>query len=182
MATALSAPLLPSRSPRPPRSRLLAPAAPRPTITLEPPFRLDRRVIPPTREAFLADLADRTRWNRGGMGTVTGPIPPVPGHPAPKVILDVVRARGPLGTAAAQRVLRRNFWMKAVECFGLGAYKDPSLRGEASLAFGVSASGKVLPGVRVTRSTFHDVDVDRCLAERIRGVELPGAAPAAERA
>jgi hypothetical protein len=142
-------------------------------VTLEPAFRLDRRVFPATREAFLADLADRTRWNKGGMGTLTGPVPPVPGHPAPKVILDVIRARGPLGAAEAQRALRRDFWMKAVECFGLGAYKVQSLRGVASLAFGVSASGKVLPGVRVTRSTFHDEDVTHCLAARLHGMVLP---------
>jgi hypothetical protein len=151
------------------------PPAPRPVITLEPPFRLDRRVFPAKREAFLADLAERTRWNKGGMGTLTGPVPPVPGHPAPKVILDVVRARGPLGAAEAQRVLRRLFWGKAVECFGLGAYKVQSLRGAATIAFGVSASGKILSGVRVTHSTFHDEDVDRCLTERLRGVPLPSA-------
>lgn len=165
----------PAPAPAPAPAQTPPPPASRPVITLEPPFRLDRRVFPATREAFLADLAERTRWNKGGMGTLVGPVPPVPGHPAPKVILDVVRARGPLGAAEAQRVLRRAFWGKAVECFGLGAYKVQSLRGEATIAFGVSAAGKILRGVRVTRSTFHDDDVDRCLAERLRGLALPSA-------
>jgi hypothetical protein len=165
----------PPPAPAPAPAEAAPPPPPRPAVTLEPPFRLDRRVFPATREAFLADLAERTRWNKGGMGTLTGTVPPVPGHPAPKVILDVVRARGPLGAAEAQRVLRRAFWGKAVECFGLGAYKVQSLRGAATIAFGVSAAGKILQGARVTHSTFHDEDVDRCLAERLRGLSLPSA-------
>ena len=31
------------------------------------------------------------RWNQGGMGALAGEVPPVPGHPAPKVIVDVTR-------------------------------------------------------------------------------------------
>ncbi len=156
----------------PPPAPAAAPA--RPSITLEPAFRLDRRVIPPTRAAFLADLADRTRWNQGGMGTLTAPLPPVPGHPAPKVILDVAHVKGALGAAEAQRVLRRKFWIKVVECFGLGAYKDQSLRGTASLVFGVSAAGKVLRA-RVARTSFADDEVNQCLAERLHAIELPPA-------
>jgi hypothetical protein len=151
-----------------------APVAPAITITLEPPFRLDRRVVPSTRAAFLADLADRTRWNEGGMGTLAAPVPPVPGHPAPKVILDVPRVRGPLAAAEAQRILRRSFWIKVVECFGLGAYKDQSLRGTASLVLGVSAAGKVSTA-RITHTSFTDEDVPRCLAERIHAIALPRA-------
>ena len=148
------------------------PASPLPSITLEPPFRLDRRIVPGTRAAFLADLADRTRWNKGGTGTLVAPVPPVPGHPAPKVILDVRRVRGPLAAADAQRVLRLRFWIKAVECFALGAYKDQALRGAASLVLRVSAAGKIA-GARVTNTSFTDEEVNRCLAERIRAVALP---------
>ncbi len=148
------------------------PASPLPTISLEPPFRLDQRVFPTTRAAFLVDLADRTRWNKGGMGTLVAPVPPVPGHPAPKVILDVTRVQGSLAAADAQRVLRRSFWIKAVECFGLGAYKDQALRGTASLVLGVSAAGKIA-AARVTHTSFTDEDVTRCLADRIRAVALP---------
>jgi len=70
--------------------------------------------------------------------------PPVAGHPAPKVIIDIARASGarPAGEPP-QRLLRKGFWMKTVECFSLGAYKDQRLRGTASLAFSVSADGKI---------------------------------------
>lgn len=157
-----------------PAAEVAPPAPPRPSVTFEPPFRLDRRVFPATRAAFLADLADRTRWNQGGLGTPVAPVPPVPGHPAPKVILDVPRVHGPLSAADAQRVLRARFWIKVVECFGLGAYKDPKLRGTASLLVGVSAAGKV-SSARVSRTSFAEPEVPECLAERVRRIELPRA-------
>jgi hypothetical protein len=147
---------------------------PRSTITLEAPFRLDRRVVPPTRAAFLADLAERTLWNKGDMGKPSAEPPPVPGHPAPKVILDVPHASGPLSQADAQRVLRLRFWIKAVECFSLGAYKNQSLRGTATLAVRVAASGKV-DAASVRDTSFTDAEVNACLADRMRGMKLPTA-------
>ena len=142
------------------------------TLVLEPAFRLDRRIFPRTKAAFLADLDDRTRWNQGGLGALAAPLPPVPGHPAPKVILDVTRVAGPHVAADLQRVLRRSFWIKAVECFSLGAYKDQKLRGTAALSLSVSAAGKVV-GARLADTTFQDQDVTTCLAERAHAVELP---------
>jgi hypothetical protein len=149
-------------------------AVPEPILSIEPPFRLDRRVFPPTRAAFLADLADRTRWNKGGMGTLRAEPPPVPGHPAPKVILDVPRVKGALTAAEAQRVLRFRFWIKAVECFGLGAYKNQGLRGAASLSVTVLASGKVQHAA-LRETSFAEDDVNRCLADKMRGMTLPKA-------
>jgi hypothetical protein len=148
------------------------PSPPKANLAIEPPFRLDRRVIPPTRALFLADLEDRTRWNKGDLGPLAAPLPPVPGHPAPKVILDVSRATGPRTAADLQRVLRKGFWIKAVTCFAVGAYKDQKLRGTASLLFGVSAEGRV-SHVRVTQTTFPDADVPTCLAEQLRAFALP---------
>lgn len=144
---------------------------------MEPAFRLDRRVVPPTRAAFLADLHERTRWNKGGMGPLAAEPPPVPGHPAPKVILDVPHVKGPLPAADAQRVLRLRFWIKAVECFSLGAYKDQHLRGTATLAVSVHASGKV-GHATVKATTFAEPlydDVNRCLETRMLGMTLPKA-------
>ncbi len=170
------APPAPAPTPAaPPPPPAPAPAAPpTPTITLEPAFRLDRRVFPRTRADFLADLADRTRWNKGDMGTLAGPVPPVPGHPLPKVILDVTRVKGQHSAADLQRVLRRKFWIKAVECFSLGAYKDQALRGTASLVFTLSAAGKVR-APRITHTTFADEEVNRCLEARLGAAALPAA-------
>jgi hypothetical protein len=167
----------PSATPADPLPAASAPApppTPHPTITLEAPFRLDRRIFPSPRAAFLADLADRTRWNKGSMGELRAEPPPVPGHPAPKVILEVPRVKGSLSAAEAQRVLRMRFWIKAVECFSLGAYKEQNLRGTAKLAVTVLASGKVQHAV-VRETTFKDDEVNHCLADRMHGMTLPKA-------
>ena len=172
------APALPIVPPPAPPSPALAspasPASPRVNLGIESPFRLDHRVIPTTKAAFLADLADRTRWNKGGLGALAAPLPPVPGHAPPKVILDVTHVAGPHSVADLQRVLRRSFWSKVVECFSLGAYKDQKLRGTATLVLHVAPGGQVR-GARVTGTTFQDHDVPTCLAERAHKVELPRA-------
>ena len=96
----------------------------------------------------------------------------MPGHPAPKVIIDVKRASGGLKAADAQRVLRKGLWIKAVECFSLAAYKDQKLRGAASLTATVAASGKV-SAARVTQHSFPDDEVPRCLSNQVRAFTLP---------
>jgi hypothetical protein len=90
------------------------------------------------------------------------------------VILEVPHVKGALSTADAQRVLRLHFWIKAVECFSLGAYKEQALRGKAKLSVTVLASGKVQHAV-VRDTTFKDDEVNHCLAERMHGMTLPKA-------
>lgn len=170
--TEVSAPAVSAPAPAPPEPPPPPPAGPVAHMAIEPPFRLDRRIFPKTKEAFLADLKDRTAWNTGGLGSLAAEPPPVPGHPAPKVIIDVVRASGALKGPAAQAVLRRGFWMKTVECFSLSAYKDQKLRGTAAITLTVSATGKVT-GARVTHNGFHDDEVPRCLANQLRAFPLP---------
>jgi hypothetical protein len=164
----------PAPAPAPPPAAEQPPAPPRPILAIEPPFRLDRRVIPKEKSVFLADLADRTRWNTGGMGTLVAELPPVPGHPAPKVIIDVAKGGGGLSSAEIQRVLRRNFWIKVVECYGLAAYKEPKLRGTASLTIAIAPSGAI-GSARVKQTSFNEPEVPRCLAERVKGIALPKA-------
>jgi hypothetical protein len=165
-------PTAPSAWPEAATAPAIEASAPRAIVTLEAPFRLDKRVIPPDKATFLADLKDRTLWNKGDMGKLLAEPPPVPGHPAPKVILDVTRSKGPLSAAEAQRVLRARFWIKAVECFSLGAYKDQLLRGTARLAVTVAASGRV-DAASVATTSFADAEVNGCLADRMRGMTLP---------
>lgn len=172
--TAPPAVLDPAPAAPPPPPSPAAPASPRVNLGIETPFRLDRRVFPATKAAFLADLADRTRWNKGGLGALAAPLPPVPGHAPPKVILDVTHVAGPHPAADLQRVLRRTFWSKAVECFSLGAYKDQKLRGTATLDLHVAPGGQVR-AARITGTTFQDGDVTACLAERSRKLALPRA-------
>lgn len=149
--------------------------APRPApVTLEMPFRLDRRPTFTSKEAFLLDLRERTRWNKGSLGTLAAELPRVPGHPAPKVIIDVKSAAGGHKAADVQRVLRKMLWIKVIECYGLGAYKDQTLHGTISIAFRVSPAGRIL-GARSTGATLPDEDVVSCLVNRLQRVDLPKA-------
>lgn len=169
-----SAPAAPPPAPPAPPVVPEPPPPPALHLTLEPAFRLDRRVFPPTRAAFLADLQDRTTWNTGGLGALSAELPPVPGHPAPKVIIDVARASGALKAADAQRLMRSGLWGKVVECYGRTAYKDQKLRGMAALTVSVAASGKVT-GARATKSRFPDQEIPRCLGNQIRAFAFPKA-------
>jgi hypothetical protein len=173
---ALLAPMLsavPEAAPAPSAAPAV-PVGPVVHFAIEAPFRLDQRVFPKTKAAFLADLADRTAWNKGDLGELAAELPPVPGHPAPKVIIDVTRATGGLRAADAQRVLRKGFWIKVVECFSLSAYKDQKLRGAAAFTLGVVAGGKV-SAVRVGKHDFKEPDVPRCLGNQLRAFALPAA-------
>jgi hypothetical protein len=147
-------------------------STPRVSIVVEPPFRLDQRVSPTDKAAFLLERKDRTRWNQGGTGTLTSPLPPVVGHPLPKVIVDVTRVAGPHSKAEVQRDLRKMFWGKVVECYSLGAYKNQKLRGKTKLAFKLTRAGKVT-APRAQGSTLNDSNVLSCLTEKTRLLLLP---------
>jgi hypothetical protein len=161
----------------PPNAVVEAPAevGPKPAlVTLEIPFRLDRRPTFTSKEAFLLDLRERTRWNKGSLGNLAAELPRVPGHPMPKVIVDVKSASGGLKAADVQRVLRKMLWIKVIECYGLGAHKDQTLHGTAAIAFRVSAAGQIL-GARSTGATLPDAEVVGCLVNRLQRVDLPKA-------
>jgi hypothetical protein len=165
------------------RAAATAEASPRAFFAIERPFRLDQRVFPKERATFLADLKDRTRWNRGGLGALSAPLPQVPGHPQPKVIIDVTGARGPHAEAEMQRALRRLFWGKVVECYGLGAYKDQKLRGKATLVLRVTGGGKITSarprGVGLATDPA-GADVVTCLANKTMQLDLPKARAASQ--
>lgn len=163
----------------PPPVPVAAPVPPEPVpkaapITIEVPFRLDRRPTFTSKEAFLVDLRERTRWNKGALGPLVAELPKVPGHPAPKVIVDVQSAAGGHKVADVQRVLRKMLWIKVIECYGLGAYKDQKLRGTIAVGFRVSPGGKI-SGARVAGATLPDPEVVACLVDRLQRVDLPSA-------
>jgi hypothetical protein len=143
-------------------------------ITLELPFRLDRRPTFSSQAAFLGDLRERTRWNKGALGPLVAEAPPVPGHPRPKVIVDVQSAVGGHKAADVQRVLRKMLWIKVIECYGLGAYKDQKLHGTIGIGVRVSAGGKI-SGARATAATLPDPEVVACLVDRVQRIALPQA-------
>lgn len=171
----------PPPAPAPSADPPAPPKGPSAHVALEAPFRLDQRPIPSAREAFLVELRDRMRWNEGAMGDLAEPPPAVPGHPMPRVIVDVTRASGAHKSADVLRLLRRNLWMKVVECYGASAYKDQKLRGKVALSFAIANDGRI-SRARVTEAKGDDArrrdaseamsEVGACLTERLDAMTL----------
>jgi hypothetical protein len=139
--------------------------APAPVITIELPYKLGERPASP------ADEKERARWNQGGRGTPAAELPPPEGHPLPRVIVEIVKVKGPHAAASIQRIARRSLWGRIVECYRLGAHKDQSLKGKTTVRFQVSKSGKASRAA-AAGSTLPDKEVVRCLAREVNTLEL----------
>jgi hypothetical protein len=146
----------------------------RPRVEIEAPYRIDQRVVPADRARFLEELHERERWNEGGVGELVTAPTPLAGHPLPRVIVDVVSAKGGHKASDVQREARRLLWIHVVTCYGASAYRDPTLRGDTRLRFQLSRSGKA-SNVRVLSSTVAEPEVGRCLAAELAKIPLPKA-------
>lgn len=142
-----------------------------PSITIETPFKVDARPVPPDREAFLAELRDRTQWNQGGLGDLERDPPPVEGHPLPRVIIDILHATGQKSAKDVERTMRAKYWIRVVECYQLGAFKNQKLRGEVTVKFQVTPGGKPKPGKAVSEK-LPDTDVVKCLADHVSALDF----------
>ncbi|WP_438007992.1 AgmX/PglI C-terminal domain-containing protein [Sorangium sp. So ce321] len=142
----------------------------RPSIEIEPPYKLGQHPVPRGQ----AEAAERDRWNAGGRGDPPAPPPAAEGHPLPRIIVDIVKVKGPLKAREVERIARRQLWIHVYSCYRLRAYRDPSLHGETTVRLTVSRAGKVT-GARATASTLSAPDVVSCLAERARSLSLPRA-------
>jgi hypothetical protein len=147
------------------------PKGPSPKVAIETPFKIDLRPIPREKEAFLTELRDRMTWNDGGLGELEKPIPESEVHPMPRVIIDVTRASGQRSAADVQRILRKNYWIRVIECYQLGAYKDQKLRGEVSIRFQISGTGKPRSG-KTLAAKLPDQEVVSCLADHVTKVDF----------
>ncbi|AUX20245.1 hypothetical protein SOCEGT47_007100 [Sorangium cellulosum] len=145
--------------------------APRgPVVEIDRPYKLGRLAAPRGQ----AEAAERDRWNAGGRGDPPAPPPPAEGHPLPRIIVDVVKVKGPLKAREVERLARRHLWIHVYSCYRLRAYKDPSLHGKTTVRLTVSRTGKVT-AARATASTLSAPDVASCLAQRAKSLSLPRA-------
>ncbi|WP_438018172.1 AgmX/PglI C-terminal domain-containing protein [Sorangium sp. So ce315] len=145
-------------------------ASSRPSIEIEPPYKLGRHLVPRGQ----AEAAERDRWNAGGRGDPPAPPPPAEGHPLPRIIVDIASVKGPLKAREVERIARRHLWIHVYSCYRLRAYRDPSLHGKTTVRLTVSRGGKVT-AARATASTLSAPDVVSCLAARARTLSLPRA-------
>jgi outer membrane biosynthesis protein TonB len=165
-----AAPPAPPEPPGDPRPKaqmaVAAPEQPPVTITIEFPYKLGERPTPesPT------DPVERRRWNEGNRGNLVSALPPE-GHPFPRVIVDVVKVKGPHEAASIQKIARGSLWGRIINCYRLGAYKDQSLKGKTTVRFQVSRAGKASRAA-VASSTLPDKEVASCLAGEFNALQF----------
>jgi hypothetical protein len=89
-----------------------------------------------------------------------------PYHPDPRIVIDVLDARG-ASQADLQRTARNAGYWPFRGCYEDGLRRDQELSGKVSLALSISASGRVEQS-SVTGSTLRDKVVVACVAREAR--------------
>lgn len=175
MPTETAAEPAPAPAPPPPP----APSEAKVTIQIETPYKMGEREEPQTRADWKADVMERRHWNSGGLGEVVGDMPPIEGHPDPRVIVNVDRVRGPHDKNALQREARKYHWINVVRCYRLGAYKDDNLRGWTKI-FTTVTRGGAIHKPRLVETELKDNDVAQCIIKRLHTLKLPRAGRASQ--
>jgi hypothetical protein len=104
---------------------------------------------------------------------------PEQSHPEPRVIVDVLKVRGPHARADIQREARQQLWGQIIRCYRPGQAKKPKLRGDATFSLRAGADGSV-SNVRTIGATLADEDVVDCWASLLRDLPLPTASGASD--
>ena len=117
---------------------------------------------------------DRRHWNSGGLGKLISDLPPVEGHPDPRVIVNIDEVSGPHDKKALQREARKYHWINVVRCYRLGAYKDKHLRGWTKILTTVTRGGAI-HRPRLLETELKNDDVARCIVKKLHTLKLPRA-------
>jgi len=135
---------------------------------------MGQRPPPKTRADYQRDILDRRHWNDGGLGELQGELPGPAGHPDPRVIVNIDKVAGPHPAKGLQRTARRHLWKPIINCYRLGAFKDPHLRGWTKARFAVSSAGKVRRP-RLLDTELDDPEVAQCMVGKLANLPLPRA-------
>ncbi len=103
-----------------------------------------------------------------------GRRPGKPYHPDPRIVIDVLDARG-AAAADLQRIARDAGYWPFRRCYEDGLRRDQELAGKVSLALAISPSGQVVQSA-VTGATLHDRAVRACVAREARQLVFAPAA------
>ncbi len=179
----LPAPPAPTAPSAPPPAPTTAPAAPTAPVTPAAPAPLplsDALPYPPGHRPGAAGSvavsdADATvaRWNRGGLAAVDPKHDPV--HAAPRIRVDVGKIKGKLERRLLERDARSQGYWPIRLCYEPALRKAPKHDGKVELRLTLPPRGKA-PRPKVVRSTLDDRDAVACIAEAVRGLDLPRAA------
>lgn len=123
-------------------------------VAVGEPFLLGDKPLPP---------------KQGELGPLVGDRPPEAGHPAPRVIVDVLDARG-MKKKEAEAAARAGSWGKIVACYRKKAWSEPDLEVDTKLR--VSVSKSAIKSARLIRTKSKDA-VEACLAKALVGVAMP---------
>jgi hypothetical protein len=100
-----------------------------------------------------------------------------PYHPDPRIVIDVLEARG-APQADLQRTARDAGYWPFRRCYEDGLRRDEALSGKVSLALSISSTGRVEQS-SVTGSTLRDKIVIACIAREARQLSFSAAASTA---
>jgi hypothetical protein len=94
-----------------------------------------------------------------------------PYHPDPRVVIDVVEARGAATAADLQRTARDSGYWPVRRCFEEGLRRDQNLGGKVSIALTISPDGQVERS-SATGSSVTDRAVVACVAREARRISF----------
>ncbi|MBW2459087.1 MAG: AgmX/PglI C-terminal domain-containing protein [Deltaproteobacteria bacterium] len=167
----------PVEPPIPGDGGVAGPPSPTLSIVVDPPYKLGERPPPKSRPEYQQDILDRRHWNDGGLGDLTGDLPEPEGHPDPRVIVNIDKATGPRKAKGLQTTARKRLWKPIIQCYRLGAYKDPDLRGWTKVRFTVNGAGRV-SRPRMLDTELGDTAVAACMVDELKKLRF---APARRR-
>jgi hypothetical protein len=134
-------------------------------VVFEAPYKLGDRVTVRSAKESKAEAEAIARWNAGGRTS--------PWHPHPRVIVDNVRVKGAISSAAVLREARAKGYWPIRRCFDPALPEQPTLRGKVSIRLTVNASGKATRSAVVGKPTLADAEVVTCIRNGMRGIAYP---------
>jgi len=134
-------------------------------VVFEAPYKLGARATVRSANEAKAEAEAIARWNAGGRAS--------PWHPHPRVIVDNVRVKGAISSAAVLRTARAKGYWPIRRCFDPALPDQPTLRGKVSVRLTVNASGKATRSAVVGKPTLTDPEVVACIRNGMRGIVYP---------
>ncbi len=141
------------------------PVTARHPVVFEAPYKLGARPTVRSASEAKAEAQAIALWNAGGRAS--------PWHPHPRVIVDNVRVKGPISSAAVLREARAKGYWPIRRCFDPALPEQPTLRGKVSVRLTVNASGKATRSAVVGKPTLTDPEVVTCIRNGMRGISYP---------
>lgn len=134
-------------------------------VVFEAPYRLGERPSVKSKDEAKEEETALARWNVGGRNGTW--------HPHPRVIVDNVRVKGQVSSAAVQRTARAHGYWPIRRCYDPALPDKPELRGKLTVRFTLRNSGTAVRFSVVGKPTLDDPKVVACLRNAFRAIKFP---------